>query len=71
LTELGRSLADLPMPLGPMVTGLLPVVAIGCFLGAVYAYRRGRSALAIAILVVGIGALIGAVAFLAYASGRV
>jgi hypothetical protein len=59
------------MPLGPIVTGLLPVVAVGCLLGAAVAYRRSRRVVAITLAVVGVGAAVGAVAFYAYVSGTV
>ena len=70
MTELGRFLADLPMPLGPIVTGLLPVVAIVCLLAAAYAYRRSRRATAVVLAVVGVAAAVGAIAFATYVSGR-
>jgi hypothetical protein len=71
VTELGRSLADLPMPLGPIVTGMLPVVAIACLLGAAYAYWRSRRVTAIVLAVVGVAAAVGAAAFYTYVSGTV
>jgi hypothetical protein len=67
----GELLAGLPMPLGPIVTALLPVAAIGCLVTAVYAARRDRRAASAALAIVGIAALIGAVSFYGYTSGQV
>jgi hypothetical protein len=58
------------MPLGPIVTGLLPVVAIGSLLAAVYAFRRSRRVAAGVFAVIGVAAFVGALAFYAYVSGR-
>lgn len=69
MTELGRFLGGLPMPLGPIVAGLLPVVAILCLVGAAVAYRRKRRVATITLAVVGVAAALGTVAFSIYAFG--
>ena len=59
---LGEFLAHLPMPLGLIVTGLLPFAAIGGFVIAVWAYRHGRR------VVVLVGAVIAALSVMAMAA---
>jgi peptidoglycan/LPS O-acetylase OafA/YrhL len=70
VATLGEFLGELPMPLGPIVTGLLPPIAIGSLLGALYAFRKSRRLAASALVVIGFAATICAVAFYGYASGQ-
>jgi hypothetical protein len=59
---LGDFLTQLPMPLGPIVTGLLPFFAIVGFVVVAWAYRKGRR------VVVAVGAVIGALSLIAMAA---
>ena len=70
MTALGQFLAELPPPIGPLVTGSLPLIAGASLYLSVNAYRTGRRLLAGAIAVVGVAALIAGLAFYTYASGR-
>ena len=62
MDPLGDFLTKLPMPLGPIVTGMLPFFAIGGFVVAAWAYRKGRR------IVVVVGAVIGALSLIAMAA---
>lgn len=68
VNPLGEFLTQLPMPLGPIVTGLLPFMAIGGFVIAVWAYRKGRRVVAVVGAVMGVLSLIAVAAFLTAAS---
>jgi hypothetical protein len=68
MTSLGESLASLPLPIGPIVTGLLPVIAIVAVLAAAYLYRKGRRVASVVLMVVGLGALTGAISFYAFST---
>ena len=70
MIALGEFLAGLPPPLGPVVTGSLPLIAGASLYLSVNAYRMGRRGRAGIIAVVGIAALIAGLAYYAYASGR-
>ena len=70
MIALGEFLAGLPPPLGPVVTGSLPLIAGASLYLSVNAYRMGRRRRAGIIAVVGIAALIAGLAYYAYASGR-
>jgi hypothetical protein len=66
--ELGTFLTQLPRPIGPIVTGLLPVVSIAGFAAAFLAQHRRRTGLTIISVAVAVLSLVGAVAFLSVAS---
>ena len=68
MDELGTFLTQLPRPIGPIVTGLLPIAAIVGFVGAFWAQHQGRTALMLVALGIGVLSLVGAVAFLSVAS---
>ena len=64
LDAIGDWLTGLPLPLGPIVTGLLPFGLIIGAAGAVWARRKGRRALAIVAALFAVVCGIGMVAFL-------
>ena len=70
MDALGEFLTGLPMPLGPIVTGLLPFVAIGGFVLAIWASRRHRRVVVIVGLAIGLASLMATVAFLMATAGR-
>ena len=47
MDELGTFLTQLPRPIGPIVTGLLPLAAIAGFAAAFWAQHRRRTGLTI------------------------
>jgi hypothetical protein len=61
-------ITGLPRPVGVLLTGSFPIVALGGGLAAWVAARRGRSALAVVLAAVALIALAAAVAFLAMAT---
>ncbi|HET9346767.1 MAG TPA: hypothetical protein VFO05_13820 [Candidatus Limnocylindrales bacterium] len=69
MTALGELLAGLPPPLGPLVTGSLPLVAGASLYLSVNAYRMGRRRRAVAIAAVGLAALVAGLAYYTYRSG--
>ena len=68
MDELGTFLTQLPRPIGPIVTGLLPVAAIAGFAAAFWAQHRRRTGLTIISVAVAVVCLVCAVAFLSVAS---
>jgi hypothetical protein len=70
VTALGEFLAGLPPPLGPIVTGSLPLVVGASLYLSVNAFRMGLRVRASVIAAVGVAALIAGLAFYSYASGR-
>jgi hypothetical protein len=68
MDELGTFLTQLPRPIGPIVTGLLPVAVIAGFTVAFWAQHRRRTGLTILSVAVGVLSLVSAVAFLSVAS---
>ena len=68
MDEVGRFLTRLPMPIGPIVTGLLPVVAIAGFVAAFWAQYKRRTKSMIIALAVAVLSLLGAIAFISAAS---
>jgi hypothetical protein len=64
LNVIGDWLAGLPLPLGPIVTGLLPFGLIIGAGAAVWADRRGRRALAFGATLFAVVCGIGMVAFM-------
>jgi hypothetical protein len=68
MDEVGRFLFELPRPIGPIVTGLLPVAAIGGFVAVFWAQHKRRTALMVVALAVAVLSLLGAIAFISAAS---
>jgi hypothetical protein len=66
MDQFGRFLADLPPPLGLILTALFPPAAIGGGLAAVVAFRRNRRVLAIVMLAVAFVSLICAIAWYSF-----
>ena len=71
MDEVGRLLMQLPMPIGPIVTGLLPGATIGGFVIAFWAQYKRRTKLMIVALVVAVLSLLGAIAFISAASAPI
>lgn len=57
-------LTDLPMPFGPIVTGLLPIIAVAGLVLAAWGYRKGRRLAAAVGVLIGLVGLTGMAAFL-------
>jgi hypothetical protein len=68
MDEVGTLLTQLPMPIGPIVTGLLPVAAIAGFSAAFWAQYKRRTALMVVALAVAVLSLLGSIAFISAAS---
>lgn len=68
MDEVGTFLIELPRPIGPIVTGLLPVAAICGFVTASWAQYKRRTALMVVALAVAVLSLFGAIAFISVAS---
>lgn len=63
MDDLGELLTGLPMPVGPIVTGLFPILVIGGVAVGAWAQRRRRTALALCAGIVAIAGVVGMVAF--------
>lgn len=68
MDEVGRFLIQLHMPIGAIVTGLLPVAAIAGFVAAFWAQYKRRTALMVVALAVAVLSLLGSIAFISVAA---